>query len=439
MLRGTRPSGFMEGQTEPVADVVITRPAATSLFCIDSDDRYQNYGQRRSNPSYPFSFSINKNEALLNGFFNRMALSEFRLNWTLPNISSAWGNNQIVINTGASAGGPFTANTITIPDGFYGAEELAVALQGAIRQAPINLTEMIVTVSDAADDTFRFNNLLGTQFFYFSPVTATASIRQLFDMINLPTTTTGVKSMLSGIPNLRPMDYFDIVCNQLTYNQDLKDSTSAPIVRDMVSRIYLDDAVNSQAVYTTNNYAGRNVVTLIAGSITGVTASGNIAIFTITTELPEGQVVPGQFAVISGVTGNTAYNGTGRVVSVDSTAPGFSVQIELNTYPTTTAAVTTSATISFIEFLDTFSTPQTSWDDRVNGVTPFVLYRQFPYPKQIRWNKKQPIGQVVFELYDDQGRSIQDLWNSAYPISTNQGRAYANSFVWNMSLLVTED
>jgi hypothetical protein len=75
----------------------------------------------------------------------------------------------------------------------------------------------------------------------------------------------------------------------------------------------------------------------------------------------------------------------------------------------------------------------------VNGVSPFVIYRQFPYPKQIRWNNKMPIGNLTFELYDDQGRNIQDLWNSAYPPATPEGLAYANSFVWNATMLISED
>jgi hypothetical protein len=81
----------------------------------------------------------------------------------------------------------------------------------------------------------------------------------------------------------------------------------------------------------------------------------------------------------------------------------------------------------------------------MNGVTPFVIYRQFANPKEIRWSGTQPLSNCVFSLYDDQGRSIQDLWNSAYPITNGGGTVnslatrYANGFVWNITCLLSED
>jgi len=67
------------------------------------------------------------------------------------------------------------------------------------------------------------------------------------------------------------------------------------------------------------------------------------------------------------------------------------------------------------------------------------MYRQFISPKYIRWNNKMPIGNLTFEMYDDQGRNIENLWDSAYPPTTSAGFAYANSFVWNATLLISED
>lgn len=83
--------------------------------------------------------------------------------------------------------------------------------------------------------------------------------------------------------------------------------------------------------------------------------------------------------------------------------------------------------------------PQSDPTDSITGSCPFMLYRQFPYPKQVKWIPEQPLGNVTFELYDDQGRSIQDLWNAIQPVTSPQGQYYANSFVWDMTLLVTEN
>jgi hypothetical protein len=128
----------------------------------------------------------------------------------------------------------------------------------------------------------------------------------------------------------------------------LKDGTTAPIVRDALVRVYLDDTTKSLDRITTNLFDN-------AGA-------------------PDGTQVP---------------------------------QYDITTF--------------------------------TNGCTPFTIYRQYPLPKQIKWDNTQPLGNITFEMYDDQSRSIQDLWTAAYPISGTEGVYYANSFVWNLSLLVSEN
>jgi hypothetical protein len=442
-------ANFIRNSEEQEGEAITTRPPASSLFCIDSDDRYSNYGQRRSAPTYPFRFTIQKPESLLNGFFKRLALSEFRMNWTLPNISSAWGNNQMIMKWRIGAT-PQTDAVITIPDGFYPVQAIADALDEIISSITPGFQ---VSVGDKNDDTLTF---VGDQSganeisFYFTAVTTptttgvnyspviNANCRQLIDMLNIPAYTTFQNVISTGIPNMRPMDYVDVVCSQLTYNQELKDSTSALITRDMITRIYLDDMTKSQAFFVTNNYSGTATGTLTPTSLTSI--SGNVAEFVVSAT-PAG-ITPGGRVAVAGLTGGSAWNGTGTVIAVDTSTP-FSVVIAYDTAPTGTPGFAGSPTLTFFTTLQSISSPQTTWDDRVNGVTPFVIYRQFPVPKQIRWNKKMPIGNVTFELYDDQGRSIQDLWNLAYPPSNVgggiRGVQFANSFVWDCSILVSED
>lgn len=433
-------ANFVKQTEDDEGDTITMRPSATSIFAVDSDDRYQNYGQRRSAPTYPFRFTIQKPESLLNGFFKRLALTEFRMNWTLPNISKAWGNNVINFVYKTTLGGTPSTAFIVIPDGFYGAEELATQLQSLLQDY---IAGFVCTISDGNDDTFYFRVPIdSTAYFYFSAVSGisnpTLQTRQLIDMLNIPnpTSTTFYQELEAGIPNLRPMDYIDLVCSQLTYNQDLKDSTSALITRDMISRIYLDSDVPSQSIYNTNYYSGTSTDSMTPNAVQSQT--DNVVTFTLTTG--GFTAVVGEPAVVSGITGGAGWNGLGTVVATDFTASPFHVTIAYsNGAPTGTPVFSGSSNISVYKTLNQIAVPQTSWDDKVNGVTPFVLYRQFPYPKQIRWNNRMPIGNVTFEIYDDQGRSIQDLWNQAYPSTTTKGIGYANSFVWNCSILVSED
>jgi hypothetical protein len=444
-------SNFVKNTEETEGETVTIRPSASSLFCIDSDDRYSNYGQRRSAPTYPFRFNIQKPESLLNGFFKRLALTEFRMNWTLPNISSAWGNNQMIMKwqTGSTVE---TDLIITIPDGFYPVQAIADALSSIISSVSPGFT---VAIGDKNDDTLIFipdqsgANVIS---FYFTAVTsptATAlnyspvintNCRQLIDMLNVPAYSTYQTTIQTGIPNMRPMDYVDVVCSQLTYNQELKDSTSALITRDMITRIYLDDMTKSQAFFVTNNYSGTTSGTLTPSALVTAGSSGNVVEFTVSTT--PSAFTPGGRVAVTGITGGAGWNSTGTLLAVD-TATAFGVVIAYDIAPTGTPAFSGTPLLTFYSTLTSISSPQTTWDDRVNGVTPFVIYRQFPVPKQIRWNNSMPIGNVNFELYDDQGRSIQDLWNLAYPPSNVgsgiTGVQFANSFVWDCSILVSED
>lgn len=319
---------------------ITTRPSSTALLCVDSDDRYTDFSQKRTSPTYPFTFTIQRNQSILNGFFTRLAISEFRMFWTLPNISAAWGNNTLSYTTGGNT------YSITIPDGFYDLATLLVTIEALI-QAQGHLPSFFAVPN--VDGSSQYASGGAATFFFPKP---TSTTRTLYDMLNLQTTTPPVlaTSARGGIANLKPTDFIDIVCSQLTYNQDLKDSSTAPIVRDMIERIFLDDSAKSNYRTQTNLF----------------NATGN----------PNGNQVP---------------------------------QYEISDY--------------------------------INGSTPFVIYRQWTQPKQISWDKIQPIGNLTFELYDDQGRSLQALWSAAYPITptTITGTYYANSFVWDMNILISEN
>ena len=76
----------------------------------------------------------------------------------------------------------------------------------------------------------------------------------------------------------------------------------------------------------------------------------------------------------------------------------------------------------------------TSTRNTIPGTYPFTIYRQFKTPKQIQWNKAQPIGNLVFEVYDDKGEILTASTTASGVIAPNQ--AFPD---WRMSLLVTEN
>jgi hypothetical protein len=70
------------------------------------------------------------------------------------------------------------------------------------------------------------------------------------------------------------------------------------------------------------------------------------------------------------------------------------------------------------------------------GSAPILVHRAFPFPKQIKWNADQPIGNLRFQVYDSQG----------YVLSTGDGLTGTNPTQyydadmgdWTMTLLVSE-
>ena len=389
------------------AEVVITRPSATALLGISSTDRYKSWGQSRTNPSNPFRFTIQKNESIMPGFFKRLALSEFRMNWTLPNFAQAWGNNIVNFSYIHSSSSTFTF-PVVIPDGFYGAEELATALQTAIQlgnpsaSTPVaGIPGFLVLVQNwQENDTLAFPGVSGYTF-WFTPTTQPN--RQLFDMLALPTMSTpGIATMTTGVPDLRATEYVDLVCSNLTGNMTNRDSTSAPITRDMIARIYLDDDVPSQAIVSTQYFTTTALSTAISASILlGATEVQ----YTIASSTP---ITAGESVVVSGITGGIGYNTTAFVEEVVSSTV---VIVSYAVSPVGTPSSYSGALMTSPQGgLTQTSKPITTWDDRVNGITPFVLYRQFPYPKQIRWNNNASIANMTWEMFDSQGRSLADLW-----------------------------
>jgi len=70
-------------------------------------------------------------------------------------------------------------------------------------------------------------------------------------------------------------------------------------------------------------------------------------------------------------------------------------------------------------------------DPSTLGSAPFVIYRQFQTPKQIKWDNNLPIGQLQFELYDDAGNII----NSGFPDAVGYDETLGD---WSITLLVSE-
>jgi hypothetical protein len=70
------------------------------------------------------------------------------------------------------------------------------------------------------------------------------------------------------------------------------------------------------------------------------------------------------------------------------------------------------------------------------GSAPFVVYRQFQTPKQIKWDSNLPIGQLAFQVYDDRGMLLSGQVPNADPLTISPYDGALGE--WSITLLVSE-
>jgi hypothetical protein len=232
------------------------RQPSTALLCIDSEDRWANYTQRRNATpgSYnysPYDFIITKNESLMNGFFTRLAVSQVVFPWVIPNINKTTNRIKMTYNIG----GPDVVRYITLDQQFIPGFVLAATFAAAVVTAATGDLNAFTCVYDDVND-------LGGQFFYdtndpakgvsFEPMAYQPNpafpgfyeyqdnVKQLFDLMAFGNINTQLSIAAGGsFTNCQATRYIDIVCSQLVYNQALKDTMSQQVARDVLARLYL--------------------------------------------------------------------------------------------------------------------------------------------------------------------------------------------------------
>lgn len=202
------------------------RQPSTANLMIDSVDR-------DANTDSPWDFQITKQYSILNGFFTRVGTTEVVLEWCQPNITALADNNQISFDISGVGGNTYTGNqTVTMPSGNY-----------TVAQALTLLCQKLTDLSGTTGCAFSTGVPPGSALvaiicvggkFRANPVGKLATQLGLASGTSL----SAIQSIIC--PDLRPYRYIDFTSSQLTYNQDVKDSSSAVTVRDVLCRWYFD-------------------------------------------------------------------------------------------------------------------------------------------------------------------------------------------------------
>ena len=212
----------------PAEKGMTIRQPSTANLMLDSADRTAGSAS---------AFSIIRNQSLVNGFFTRIATAEVVLEWNEPNVSdnSYYGLN-LFAQYDDGAGG--NQEQINIPNGNYTIAELINNLASQLNsyKGTFDVSWNVVPAPGGGANFFPVATA--------APVNGNLSgplILLLFGQGTLTYATgTFFGATISGI-DLRPLRYIDFVCTQLTYNQDLKDTATNTINRDVLCRWYFAD------------------------------------------------------------------------------------------------------------------------------------------------------------------------------------------------------
>jgi len=228
------------------------RPPSTSLLTIDSEDRFTDYLQARGDASgnftsnaSPYDFTIQKSESLMNGFLTRCGITEVCFPWAIPNINVK--TNKMLYYYTIGAAGP-VAQQIDLENAFLRPHEIASAIQ-AIVEIDVPGFTMEYASDGLGNPSFSYATNDASNTIAFIPMAYNAAgypyppqTKQLFDLLGFTNANSAfATSGAGGYTFCQAIRYVDIVCNQLTNNQALKDQTSQTVARDMLCRLYLGD------------------------------------------------------------------------------------------------------------------------------------------------------------------------------------------------------
>ena len=225
-------------------DAMPIRTPAYAQLLLDSTDRAP--GQ------LPNDFTIYRNQALLYGYFYRLAITQLQFHYVLPTILVDVNNTfQLNITGGASA-------TITLATGYYNPTTLAAAIQSEIQAAGgafaaftcsfVDLNGGLVVESNSAA-TFTF-----TDYNSFQLNTPNYKLyRNTARSLGLVATnyTTPSASQALGATTLLYTRYIDILSRNLTKYQRVKDGETDRFQPKsfIIARVYLTPS--NTAVETT--------------------------------------------------------------------------------------------------------------------------------------------------------------------------------------------
>lgn len=259
-----------------------------AILAISSTDRFTtnvpgNVNQPVSNvlaaqflnqTPYSNDFQITAPGALLNGYIDKLIVSQIQLQYYIPTIVPGRNDKFNILVETSPGSSAFTLYSITLPYGFYTPKELATMLQVFLNTqvfgSPIipyftvrytqgnvaNIDNIGFTIQlDRDNRRIALDNPLKVQY----NASESANLLRTYKLFGLnvgninPSTT----QFSNVAPTFLYTPYIDIYSDALTNYQSLKDSDSSTSKRKgLVSRVYLSGVGNPQVISELGNNLG---------------------------------------------------------------------------------------------------------------------------------------------------------------------------------------
>lgn len=223
------------------------RPPAYAYLLIDSKDRYATIRDQVLGTQPANEFTVQRGNALLYGYFTRMAITQVLFDWKLPTIVSGKNDTIVIKNLTTN-----DEDTVQLDEGFYTPDALATHVAAKIAaNATLGLAGMTGTF-DQTLGAFIFDSN-GNDFVFVDPSTsalfqfdateqqivfrtyATLGVSNGNILTTVPTSSQGLAP-----PNMIYTRYVDIVSKELTKYQNVKDNDTSPQnqLSQVIARVY---------------------------------------------------------------------------------------------------------------------------------------------------------------------------------------------------------
>ena len=217
----------------------IRQPSFTALF-VDSMDRYANgFPNDTAELSSSSQWTLQSRQYVLNGYFNRIALTQIQFFWNLPTIITGYNDTIAVGNADSTA----ILDYIIIPQGWYVCDELASIISGLfgaiVSGGTVTANPSTGALTFSAPTGFSilppvYSGLNGGSTVYGRTYQTTGIIPGNGDLVG------DVYILIGSIPTMLPTRYIDVGSKYLTKNQKVKDSSTliSGQTTNILARVY---------------------------------------------------------------------------------------------------------------------------------------------------------------------------------------------------------